>query len=120
MIIEYSYRYWGDNGSCYENKLEEFTDEQMAIEHMGSRSFHQSIAGVTVDRVIGGEDGALERIRDGVAENVAEREKVKQITLLKDQIRQLERFFATIDHDILVKTQNLEDARIELRELESE
>lgn len=117
MIIEYSYRYRGDNGSCYGSKLD---DEQMAIACMGSTSFHLAIHGVTVDRVIGGEDGALERIRDGVAENVAEREKVKQITLLKDQIRQLERFFASIDKDILTKTKSLHDKKIELNNLESE
>lgn len=120
MIIEYSYNYWGDNGSCYENKLEEFTDERMAIEHIGSKSFHQAIDGVTVERVIDASESTLERIRTGVEANVAEREKKKRITLVKDQIRQLERFFATLDNDILVKTQNLEDARIELRELESE
>lgn len=120
MIIEYSYNYWGDNGSCYENKLEEFTDEKMAIDHIGSRSFHQSINGVTIDRVIGGSDGALERVRAGVEANVADRVKKKRISLVKDKIKQLERFFATIDNDILVKTQSLEDSRIELRELESE
>lgn len=120
MIIEYSYRYLGDNGSCFENKLEEFTDEACAIICLGSTSFHQAINGIEVDRVIGGDEGALERIRAGMKANIAEREKKKRITLVKDQIRQLERFFETIDNDILVKTQHLEDARIELRELESE
>lgn len=120
MIVEYSYHYWGDNGSCYENKLEEFTDEQMAITCIGSTSFHQSIYGVTVERVIDASEGALERVIAGVEANVVDRKNKQRITLVKDKIRQLERFFATLDNDILIKTQNLEDLRIELKELESE
>ena len=79
IIVDFHYDYWGDNGRYHESKLEEFDSELGAISDLGFKAYHEAIdERVTINRVIGGEDGALERINHNIKMQIEMNNQIKQ------------------------------------------
>lgn len=121
IIVDFHYDYWGDNGRYHESKLEEFESELEAISDLGFKAYHEAInERVTVDRVIGGEDGALERITAAVERYVNERKRQDEITKLKKDVAENERWFDNLEAERERRFLSMYKARARLIELGEE
>lgn len=120
MIVDFRYDYWGDNGRCYESMLEEYETEREAITDLSSTAFYNAIDDtLKVQRVIGGEEGALERIREGIAADVAERVRQKRMAELRRFIEANEKWFDGLGAEIAKRRAAIEEHRATLVELEA-
>lgn len=121
IIVDFHYDYWGDNGRYHESKLEEFESELEAISDLGFKAYHEAIDDhIIVDRVLGGEDGALERITAAVERYVNERKRQDEITKLKKGIEENERWFDNLEAETERRSISMYNARARLIELGEE
>ena len=120
MIVDFKYDYWGDNGRCYASRLEEYEDEQEAITDLSSTAFYDAIDDtLKVNRIVGGEEGALERIRDGIAQRLASNKRLKRIAELRRYIESNEKWFEGLEAESAKRRAALEEHRATLAELEA-
>lgn len=121
MIIDYQYEYWGDNGRCYESKLEEYDSEREAISDLGFTADYNAIEGtMKINRVLGGEEGAVERITTAIAEYIAKMARVAEITKLKRSIAGNEHWFANREAETEKRSLSMFNARARLVELRAD
>ena len=121
IIVDFYYDYWGDNGRCHESKLEEFDSELEAISDLGFKAFHTAIQDrVTVDRVIGGEDGAMERINAAVSQYVTNRKRQDEIAKLRKSNEQHRVWLANVSDEIIQRGQQIKANEARIAEIDNE
>lgn len=120
MIVDFRYDYWGDNGRCYESRLEEYESEQEAITDLSITAFYNAIDDtLKVERVLAGEEGALERIQAGIKADLAERVRQKRMLELRRFIESNEKWFEGLEAESAKRRAALEEHRATLAELEA-
>lgn len=118
MIVDYQYDYWGDNGRYHESKLEEYEDEREAILDLGSTADYRAIKDTfKINRVLGGDEGIVERLTAGVVEYVAKMERLAEITKLKRDIAINEVWFQRLDEEKEIRSMSLYQNRAKLIKL---
>lgn len=119
MIVEFEYEYWGDNGRYYESRMEEFETEQQAADELGYTAYHNAIDDdLVVLRVIGGEDGAVERIQPLITDYLERQKKRDRIFSLQQRIKDHEKWFENLEGEKERRYSSLAEACLELQGLE--
>lgn len=120
IIVDFRYDYWGDNGRYHESKLEEFDTEQAAILDLGLTAHHNAIDNtLKINRVLGGEADAVERIAAGVQGYVAAEKLRGRITVLRGYVADNEKWFANLEAESARRQSNLAEHKAELLKLEA-
>jgi hypothetical protein len=87
IIVDYSYKYWND-GTSYVEQFAEYDSEQEATTELGYMAWIMAFDDtVTINRVIGGGEGVVDRIRQGVDQYVVKKKREKEIYDLKESIK---------------------------------
>lgn len=97
ILVFYKYDYWGDNGRYYEDKIEEYDTEQEAISDCAHIGWYAAIEGTfKVTRVVGGEEGLLDRINQAVVDRIKAEKVNDEITKLKRSIADDQKWLDTV------------------------
>lgn len=118
ILVFFTYQYWGDNGKYTEDKIEEYDSERMAINDIGCDTWNYAIDNVSsITRVIGGDEGTLARICQGVDAYIAEKQIEHEIGKLRDDLRNAQRFLKNNDEEVLRKQSTVNRCLVRLAEL---
>lgn len=121
MIVEFEYDYWGENGRYSESRLGEFDSLKQCVQELSNIAYYNAIDDkLDVLRVIGGEDGDAEKIRDGIAVALKEIKRKSEITKIKERIDIHQKFLDNVSSDIAYASQRIVTLHAELEELEKE
>lgn len=118
MIVKYEFEYWGSNGRCFEQTMDEFDSLKTCVSCLGYTAFYSALDdNITIVKIIDS-DVTIDELKALIQVEVDRLVRLQRIGKLKEHIQIDTKWLDTVDLELERRKANLAKNTAELILLE--